>query len=279
MALEKIRGKVWADTSGTNGGNIGAVKLRNEVVVIDTGMYHTLTSETKKFITSNLGENITQVFLTHHHPDHVFGAQAFDQADIVSSAITRDTCAEKAKAEWTKERLLERVRDDNDDVLFRKNIESLKVRIPNIVYERVYKKNVFVTAVLMGGHTAGSSIVVIEPEHVVFTGDLLFTNAFPYGGDPTCNPERWIEFLKFLSSSLYIMFIPGHGPTGDIDTAKNLLNIFQRLKDRVLTAIEKNWSAEELIDRGEIPDYFNEGYEQRILETVRHWIDFYKSHE
>lgn len=65
---------MWADTSGTNRANLGAVITNSNVVIIDTGMYYTIAESIKEFIIPNLGSKTSHVLFTHSHANHVFGA-------------------------------------------------------------------------------------------------------------------------------------------------------------------------------------------------------------
>ena len=50
MALRKLIDGIFVSDDGTNGGNHGAIVLDDEVVMIDAGMIHPKSAETKKFI-------------------------------------------------------------------------------------------------------------------------------------------------------------------------------------------------------------------------------------
>ncbi len=80
MALKKIIDGIYVSDDGSNGGNHGAIVLDDEVVMIDSGMIHPKSADTKKFLESETGLPIHKLVFTHSHGDHVFGAQAFEPA-------------------------------------------------------------------------------------------------------------------------------------------------------------------------------------------------------
>ncbi len=278
MSLHKIKGRIWADTSGSNGGNFGAIILSSEIIMIDTGMFPSLTGPIKEFIVPNLGTTVSKVLFTHYHPDHLFGAQVFNHAELIGSSKMRNLCLRKLEKEWTNERLMKEAETvKNDNPLFWENMQKLTIRIPETTFDEEYSINDSIHARLIGGHTAGSSIVVIEPEHVLFSGDLIFNQAFPYAGDPSCDPEVWINALRTILGESYEVIIPGHGPPCDNDTVQVHIDLFTTLKERILEAIENNISPSKFIDSGLVPEYHNNGYENRIKSTIERWFEFYKS--
>lgn len=69
------------DFARANGGNIvnTAFLITEEgVVVFDTGPSRRYGEQMREAIEAVTALPITHVFLSHHHPDHVFGNQAFD---------------------------------------------------------------------------------------------------------------------------------------------------------------------------------------------------------
>ena len=52
----------------------------------------------------------------------------------------------------------------------------------------------------IGGHTAGSSLVYIPEDRVLFAGDLILTTTFPSVGDPSTNPDTWIDVFNMILS-------------------------------------------------------------------------------
>ena len=74
--------------SKANGGNIvntAFIVTDSGVVVIDTGPSRRYGEAMRKSIASVTDKPVIQVLLTHHHPDHVLGNQAF--ADVPIGAL------------------------------------------------------------------------------------------------------------------------------------------------------------------------------------------------
>ncbi|MHA1934949.1 MAG: MBL fold metallo-hydrolase [Candidatus Thorarchaeota archaeon] len=224
MALVNVVGKVHADVEGKNGGNFGAIILEDEIVVIDAGMIHPISKMIRENLEKEFNLPILKLVFTHYHSDHVFGAQAFEPVSLIGSASMRNL-TDQWEPDTLKENY-ESYRDERPELW--KAIQNLSIRLPDIVFTNKLaignESEVIIQHV--GGHTAGSSTVVVEPENAIFVGDLIFSGVFPYGGDPTSNPDRWIMNLESIIAKDYEFIIPGHGPLCGMEAKswKNMLN-------------------------------------------------------
>ena len=126
-----------------------------------------------------------------------------------------------------------------------------------------------------GGHTTGSSTISVEPEHILFIGDLIFSGAFPYAADPSCNPDEWISVLETIVLEDYEVIIPGHGPLCDNKELENHIAFLSSLRDAVKDAIDNDIPKEEFIEKGLLPHYYEEGHQHRGPITVEHFYNFY----
>jgi len=280
MTLRKVRDRIYADTDGKNGGNLGAVVLDDEVVVVDSGMVHTLSRKVRQFVDDTFGLPILKLVITHSHSDHVFGAQAFDPTSIIGSMNMRRVCERNLSGQWKIDAIRDYVRPVKDERLeFWASLDDLEIRIPDIVFDnRLFiGREKDMTVQLVGGHTTGSSIVVIEPEHIAFVGDLIFNGSFPYAGDPTCDPDRWIMSLEGIKAAEYEQIIPGHGPVCGQDEIARHLDFLSTLRERIKHALLEGLTSEEFLEQDLLPEYYVEGADRRSSSTVEHWFGFYKA--
>ena len=215
MSLSKLIDRIYANTDGTNGGNHGAIVLEDEIVMIDSGMIHQKSREMKANLEHEIGLPILKLVFTHSHGDHVFGAQAFEPVSLIASAPMRRRCEDNLRSDWKQDTLLKRYSETKEErPELWEAIQSLNIRLPDIVFKDQISlgNNREITVKLLGGHTSGSSIVISHPQKAIFVGDLIFGGQFPYGGDPTCDPDRWIMALEEVQAIDYETIIPGHGP-------------------------------------------------------------------
>ena len=278
MTLQKIGDRILADVDGNNGGNFGAIVLDDQIVMIDSGMYHTVSSEIRRDLLEEYNLPITKLIFTHSHADHVFGAQAFEPISKIASLETFNRCKSNLKGDWTISAIRERAEGLKDErPEFWKSAQDIRICLPDVVFNDQLglgsEQEVIIKKV--GGHTSGTSIVIVEPEHVIFIGDLIFHEIFPYAGDPSCNPDEWISVLDEIIKEDYKYVIPGHGVLCDTKGVQDHLTLLQKIRDEVKSALSKGMNPQEFLDSGLLPGSDWEGFDHRSESTTQHWFAFY----
>jgi len=212
---------------------------------------------------------IVRIFVlifTHSHGDHVFGAQAFQPVNLIASKPMLNRCKENLQDDWKLETLKKRyseMKDDRPELWAA--VQTLSIELPDMVFEDNLKigNNSEVTVKLLGGHTSGSSIVISHPHNTVFVGDLIFNGQFPYGGDLTCDPDRWILALEEIHALEHEIIIPGHGPVCGQNELAGYVDALSGL------------SVESFMAREMIPPSITAGLERFGEVTLNHWFSFY----
>ena len=278
MALEELTEGVYADTTGENGGNVGAIVLPGEIVAVDAGTAHTLTRTNRKFIEERTGLTVRKVIYTHSHSDHVFGAQAYPDAMVFGSAKMNSRCEDNLKGQWQLDALrkaYESVKDERP-VLW-EALQDLTIRLPDVTFEDeiVLGEEDEVTVRWTGGHTSGSAIVIARSQRVVFVGDLIFQGQFPYAGDPTCNPDTWIEALQSIVKESYEFVVPGHGNVCSVKDVVDYGANLRALRDSVKRGIADGIAQEDFIELGMYPEAWSAGLERWGEVSIKHWYSFY----
>jgi glyoxylase-like metal-dependent hydrolase (beta-lactamase superfamily II) len=278
MTLQKLSDRILADIDGKNGGNFGAIVLDDQIVMIDSGMYHTVSSKIHLGLVDEFNLPITKLVFTHSHADHVFGAQAFEPISKIASHETYSRCKSNLNGDWTLSAIKERaesLKDERPD--FWKSAQDIHICLPDIVFNDQLalgsEQQVIIKKV--GGHTSGSSIVIVEPEHVLFIGDLIFNEIFPYAGDSSCNPDEWIKVLSEIIDEDYKQVIPGHGVLCDTNGVKNQLTFLQKIRDEVKSALANGMNSKEFLESDLLPGSNWEGFDHRSESTTSHWFAFY----
>jgi glyoxylase-like metal-dependent hydrolase (beta-lactamase superfamily II) len=167
------------------------------------------------------------------------------------------------------------MKDDRPELW--QSLQDIKIRLPDTAFENELKlgNNNEVTVKLLGGHTSGSSIVISENHNTVFVGDLIFNGLFPYAGDPTCDPERWILALEEIHSLGYKHMIPGHGPCGGLIEVANYVEALSDFRDSVKEALKTGLTPDSYIAREMVPKSLREGFERFADYSLPHWFQFY----
>jgi glyoxylase-like metal-dependent hydrolase (beta-lactamase superfamily II) len=97
-------------------------------------------------------------------------------------------------------------------------LKDASFRKADITFEREYDVDLGgITAkiVAMGpNHTAGDTIVWVESERVLFSGDIAM-RAQPAFASPHSSRRHWLASLDKLEALKSAIIVPSHGPTGD----------------------------------------------------------------
>ncbi|SDZ31884.1 quinoprotein relay system zinc metallohydrolase 1 [Pseudomonas sp. NFIX28] len=193
-----------------NGGNIvnsAFIVTDSGVVVIDSGPSKRYGEALRQAIAATTGQPVVELLLTHHHPDHVLGNQAFGDVPIGALAATGELLREQGEA--MAENLYRLVGDW---------MRGTEVVLPNRVLEPGMLEVGGHRLRLLGlsGHTGADLAIFDETTGVLFAGDLVFHDrALTTPNSPGL--EVWLKDLDTLQALPWKQVVPGHGPVASDD--------------------------------------------------------------
>jgi len=188
--------------SHENGGNIvntAFVDTADGVVVIDTGPSLRYGNELRRLIKATLKKDIVRVYITHHHPDHFLGNQAFEASKIASLP-----------------KVIENIKSQGE--AFVENMYRLEgdwMRGTQVVLPEVSLKSSEIIGghpfevLPLGGHTSADLAILDTKTGVLFTGDLAFLDRAPT--TPHADLNVWHKSLNDLEKIKHEVLVPGHG--------------------------------------------------------------------
>ncbi|MGQ7957426.1 quinoprotein relay system zinc metallohydrolase 1 [Pseudomonas sp. SP16.1] len=200
-----------ANFAADNGGNIvnlGFVETDDGVLVIDSGPSRRYGEALRQSIEKATGKPVTRLLLTHHHPDHVLGNQAFADVPIAALPGTSKLLAEQGDA--MAENMYRLVGDW---------MRGTEVVLPS---EELHEGTLDIGGrrlqlLALRGHTGADLAILDERTGVLFAGDLLFyQRALTTPNTPGL--EVWQADLDRLEALPWKLLVPGHGPIAT-DTA------------------------------------------------------------
>ena len=186
--------------------NAGVIVTGAGVVVFDalgTPALSRLLLEKIRMVTD---EPVVRVIVSHYHADHVYGLQVFEDLD---AEILAPVGAEKYLAsDGARERLEERrftldpwVNDSTRLVFPDQYLsEGKQFRLGDVE---------FVVTVVGNAHSDGDLTLYVEPDRVLFSGDIIFEGRVPFLGD--ANTRRWVRVLERMEKEQLVALVPGHG--------------------------------------------------------------------
>ncbi len=191
-----------------NGGNIvntGFIVTEAGVVVIDSGPSRRYGEAMRAAIASVTDRPVIKLLLTHHHPDHVLGNQAFADVPIAALAGTTDLLREQGNA--MAENMYRLVGDW---------MRGTEVVLPSetLAPGTLEIGGRSLRLLSLRGHTGADLAILDERSGVLFAGDILFyQRALTTPNSPGL--DVWLEDLDTLEALPWKRLVAGHGPVAD----------------------------------------------------------------
>jgi cyclase len=93
-------------------------------------------------------------------------------------------------------------------------------------------------------HTRGDTVLFVEPDRVLFAGDVVMNRAF-LAFSQYSNAQTWSSVLEQLDALHPTTIVPSHGPIGDGSLIAQQRGVLDALQARVRTLRMEGRSAEE----------------------------------
>jgi glyoxylase-like metal-dependent hydrolase (beta-lactamase superfamily II) len=276
MQLHKVSNRVFANFDGKTGGNVGIIILDDQVIAVDA-QYPVSAREFRQSISSVTSQPLTHLLLTHYHGDHVFGAQVFEDCEIVAHQHVNEMITRNLRDVWSPDNraaLMTEVQQTRPERVWL--YDGLRVVLPTRVFTQPFTLN-GIQMRCLGGHTAGSSIIYVEDDRVLFAGDLVFAHRFPWAGDPSANPDHWIHAFEHILEMNVDHIIPGHGTICDKTEIRIQLTWFKAIRDTMKTLIVEGASIEEAVNYPDYPPFYSAEREEWRTNSLSHWYQFWST--
>jgi cyclase len=248
MEATKVCERVYADTSGEGKGNIGAIELPRFTIVVDSTISTKTATSFRKALESTIASPIRKLVLTHYHSDHVLGLPAFKDCDVIASASYRK---------------LRKTAKDQPIITFENSL---------VLEDGEWR----VELVHTGGHTLDSSYVYFPKGKTLFAGDLIFAKTFFYAGDPTFNPDAWVEALKRFRTMDVHTIVPGHGPICNKEEVEGYIRFFESTSSMMKQLVQVGATERKVVENTGFPDFHPEYREGMRRLALTNWYRFYK---
>jgi len=238
--------------------NAGVVVTRDGVVLFDALGTPSLAYKLLYLIRQVTDKPIVKVVASHYHADHIYGLQIFKEmgAEIIAPTGANDYLA----SDSAKARLKER-----RESLFPWVDENTHLVVPDRYIEKdteLEVGDVKLKLIVLGStHSQGDLMMQVEPDNVLFSGDLIFEGRVPFVAGS--NPENWLKRLQNLDVSNLTAIVPGHGgasknPQQALEFTRGYLQyLFQNMGDAVdnLTSFDEAYSQSDWSQYEKLPAF------------------------
>ena len=187
--------------------NAGVIITDAGVVLFDALGTPSLAKKLLDKIREVTDKPIVKVIVSHYHADHIYGLQVFKEqgAEIIAPLASLDYINSDAAKERLEERRfsLEPWVNETTEIVGPDQLlsESRSFTLGNINFE---------ISMIGSAHSEGDLTLYVEPDRVLFSGDIIFEGRVPFLGD--ANTKTWMTALQKMETSRLAALIPGHGP-------------------------------------------------------------------
>ena len=154
------------------------------------------------------------MIVSHYHADHIYGLQAFkDHSDAL--IVAQERSAEYKENEETADEKAEQRLVQRRDALYPWVNRDTRVVLPDITFkERLTLKlggKRFVLHYAGSAHSSSDLMMVVEPEGILFAGDVVQNSRIPFMNSDDVNTSNWLRGLIEIERLGPTFIIPGHG--------------------------------------------------------------------
>ena len=197
--------------------NVGVIVGDRAALVVDTGLGPRNGAIVRSIAEELAGDRPLFLTLTHWHPEHGFGAQAFADATIVYNRTQHEELSEKGAGYLG-------MFGQFGEVVARELADVAFVD-PHIVYDGAAEIDLGGKTVQLRtwgpGHTREDQGVYLPDEKILFIGDLIECRSFPVLSyfpplDSEVDARKWISVLDQIRGMEIDTVVPGHGEIGGL---------------------------------------------------------------
>lgn len=229
-----------------NTSNAGFVVTPEGVVVFDAlgtpSLGWALLQEIRKITDKPVRYNV----LSHYHADHIYGLQAF-RDHTAAVIIAQDRAREYNENEETADERADQRLDQRREALAPWVNKDTRVVSPDITFNDRLLLTLggkrFQMIYAGPAHSASDMMMMVEPDGVLFAGDIVQNSRIPFMNSDDVNTKQWLEALGVVEKLDPKFIIPGHGRPST--KAKEAIAFTRDYIDYVRAAMRKaveNWT-------------------------------------
>lgn len=242
-ATVKVSSHVYAIPDGNVGlvPNVGIIVGTRATMVVDTGLGPRNGQAVLREVAKVSTHTELYVATTHYHPEHSLGGAAFPAtAKFIRPRAQQEEMLELGKGiqntfagfSPVHQELLKDVEYPRADLLFDRE-------------HRIDLGGVHVRLFTRGPmHTCGDTLIVVEEDRVLFSGDVVMNRAF-LAASPTSSIQTWLTTLDELDALHPAVVVPSHGGIGDSALIGKDRDYLKAVQTRVVELKAQGKSADE----------------------------------
>jgi glyoxylase-like metal-dependent hydrolase (beta-lactamase superfamily II) len=210
--------------------NVGIIIGERGILVIDTGMGPENARRVLNEVRKLSPKPIRFLTVTHFHPEHGMGAQAFPpETVIIYPKAQKEELLEK------RQPYLQMFSGFSPEIAAL--LKDVRLVSPDVVFEHEAEIDLGDMPVRLlhfgAAHTRGDNFVFLPKQGILFAGDVVVNRFFPILPDTDANGSNWIRILDQLEKLGPATIVPGHGAVGDAKLIGTMREYLVSLRARV----------------------------------------------
>jgi glyoxylase-like metal-dependent hydrolase (beta-lactamase superfamily II) len=208
--------------------NAGFVVTGEGVVVFDALGTPALGHALLRLIRTVTDQPIRRVYTSHYHADHMYGLQVLKEAGarVYAPRGADDYLASETAVERLDERRFSLDPWVDDDTYL---VPPDEIVGQSSSFEMGGKR--FTVNYQGKAHSDGDLVMLVEPDRVLFSGDLIFEGRIPFVGSG--DTGHWLQMLEKLETGGLHALLPGHGspsfePAGTLSLTRRYLSYLRQ---------------------------------------------------
>ncbi|MGV6826202.1 MAG: MBL fold metallo-hydrolase [bacterium] len=232
--------------------NASAIVTNEGIAVVDALGSPSLAQMFREKLKAVSDKPVIKVFVTHYHADHIYGLQLFKEegATIYAPAGYQEYLESPAAAERLEERQFSLEPWVNEStVLVPPDVvidENQTIQIGEVELDINYLGN---------AHSDGDMSVLVKPDQVLISGDLIFEGRVPFTG--SADTRHWLALLEKLDNTSLKALVPGHGPVAEHpqQAISLTLNYLRSVRSIMRAAVDELMPFDEAYDAADWSEF------------------------
>ncbi len=193
--------------------NIGIVVGKTATLVVDDGL-GTRNGAMIAQAALQLSPKSNKLYLTttHYHAEHATGDGGFPAGTVLIRPKVQQA---ELEAEGQKLIDLFSSRSEEDKAL----LQDVRYLKPAVLFDTSYNLDLGDVRVQLSwfgpAHTKGDELVMVQPDNLLISGDVVQNRTGPYFYCDDCTPKSWAAVLDNISQQMHPgLVLPDHSPAG-----------------------------------------------------------------
>lgn len=238
--LSQVSAHAWTIKGSPN---IGIVVGERATLVIDSGM-GSKNGKIVSDIAMSLSPSTNKLYLTttHYHAEHATGDGGFPPETVLIRPRVQ-----QAELESEGQKLIDLFssRSEEDRTL----LADYRYLKPTILFDSDYRLELGGVSVrlmwLGAAHTKGDELILVEPDSVLFSGDVVQNKTGPFFYCGECTPKSWLAVADKVAELNAKIIVPDHSPPGDASLVAQERGLMADIQSRAMALKAQGKSAEE----------------------------------